>query len=160
MLNVKVMTRNDSNIYNDALKYGVQHMSDGISLDELKTHLQALGYKIEGRHGDYFNYWFFSNFFYETAYTNIKNGNPANAQAIIKDSQHWNLIKCAITAEAYETHIDFEKLREARTSAIRAQKLSYIAIWISAGLAFIQIMLQIVSLLSENNHFCFYCLFE
>lgn len=137
--------KKSDNIYIDALRFGVQNMSTGTSLNELKTHLIDIGWTIDNTFHN-FDYWFFTNFFYDNAYTTLKNGNSSQVYQVLYDSQAWADIKCPMSSSAYETFLDFEKLNQAKIDTKKAQRLATIAIWISAGLALIQIVLQVISM--------------
>ena len=138
--------RKTDNIYLDALKYGIDNMATGISLDELTNHLNKLGWSVDPNFQPYFHYWFYTQFYHGNVYTTIKNGNHSQAQTVLNEVKHYSSVKCPMTAEAFETYQDFQKLKQLKEDTKKAQKLANLAIWISGGLAFIQIILQLISM--------------
>lgn len=137
--------KKSDNIYMDSLRYGASKMSTGISFKELKEHLLAIGWKEDKQFEDYFYYWFFTHFYFESAFNTLRVGNQAQVNQVLNDAKKWIDFKCPMTSEAYETFLDFEKLQQNRIDTKNAQKLAMYSIITSGALALIQIILQIYS---------------
>jgi hypothetical protein len=130
------------NIYIDSLTFGVSKMDTGISYIELKEHLQQIGWKFENDFEDYFKYWFYSNFYCKEPFQLLRIGNYNEASSILSNINRYENRKCLITANAFKTFQDFEKLKQAKIDTKKAHNLSMWAIGISGGFALIQILIE------------------
>ncbi len=130
-------------MYMDALRFGVESMPLGITINKLKSHLGTLGWTISDDQSEYFQYWFFTNFYHPSAFQNLEYGNTQQVHHMLKETATLGDVTCPMTADAYDTFLDFEKLERAKIDTKKATNLSLIAIGISAVLALIQIILQI-----------------
>ena len=136
--------KSTDNIYIDALKFGVAKMQTGITFNEMLLHLEGrIGWKIDEKYRGYLKLWFLKNFYNNDVSPHVIFGNPNQVSSVVNDAQNYNGLVCVMTAEAYETLLDYEKLQQTRNDSKRAQKLAIIAIWISALMAAAQIVLQV-----------------
>lgn len=149
----------EQNIYITALKIGADHMETGISYNSLEKKLNEKGIVIESEFLKYFKLWFYSNFFTPDTFFQLKSGNPDQAlmihNAILRSD--YDNVNAVICSDAYETLIDYQKIEAARTSAKKANSLALLAVIISGFMALVQIILQVVSMCMDNNHFCLFC---
>jgi hypothetical protein len=130
------------NIYIDSLRFGVSKMDTRISYTELTEHLQQIDWKIETNFEDYFKYWFYTNFYNKEPFQMFRTGNFNQTTSILSEINVYEKRKCLITANAFETLQDFEKLKQAKIDTKKAHNLSMAAITISALLALIQIVIE------------------
>jgi hypothetical protein len=137
----------NKNIYIDSLKYGADHLQRGVSYIELRKHLLESGHEIPPGFEPYFKVWFFTNFF-TSIMVQLRQSNAGAFGLLLQDirnEMHDGELGI-ITAEAYETLLDFQKLEHAKKDTRRALRLSWIAIGISGLLALVQIILQVYAL--------------
>ncbi|MBI2268789.1 MAG: hypothetical protein HYU69_00365 [Bacteroidetes bacterium] len=146
----------DKNIYIQALEIGTKNMTNGISYNELLEKLNAFGLKPHGEFQKYFHLWFYKKFYYPALFRYINL--PSNGGAVEENELEGHDNQFAIlTAEGYTEYLDFLKLEQAKIDTQRAHELSMtaikwsrIAVYISAGMALIQILLQ----LFQSNNSC------
>lgn len=155
------------NIYIDALKYAASNMRTGVSYNEVTLHLNHLGWVVENDFKDYWILWFYTHFYNKNNYVALKNGNQGQVDIYLKDVHMYADIKYHMTSEAFEIYQDFEKLKQAKAdsakaleNSVKANALARRALYVAIAVGFLQIVLQLYSLLADNNHFCLICLFH
>lgn len=142
--------RKTDNLYIDALKFGSTRMQTGLTFKELHYYLtKRLGWEIQERYMTYFRLWFLTNFYNADVSINLKYGTPGQMMGAIRGIIEYDDIICLMTAEAYETLLDFEKLQQAKKDAKKAHCLSLWAIGISILLGLIQIIVAIYQIKSQ-----------
>lgn len=138
------------NLYIDALKFGSTRMQTGLTFKELHHHLTvSLDWKIQENYMDYFRLWFLTNFYNADVSITLKYGTPSTMINAIRGIHNYDNIPCVMTAEAYETLLDFEKLQQAKKDAKKAHSLSLWAISISIVLGLIQIIVAFYQIKSQ-----------
>lgn len=139
--------KNKGNLYIISLKYCIDKMQEGVTFSELNNYLtKEMNWTFDDNFIDYFRLWFHKNFYNRDVSITLIHGNEAQIRGTVRGIATLDDIRCVMTAEAYEILLDYEKIQQSRNDSKSAQKLAYIAIWISGALAFIQIVLQMFSM--------------
>jgi hypothetical protein len=126
-------------------------MQTGLTFKELHHHLTiVLGWEIQERYMSYFRLWFLINFYNPDVSINLKHGSPVDMLGAIRGIHAYDDISCVMTAEAYETLLDFEKLQQAKKDSKKAHDLSLWAIGISIVLGLIQITVAVYQIKSQQ----------
>jgi len=133
------------NIYIHALEIGVNHMSVGISYNELLMELEKIGIKPEGAFRFYFQHWYFTHFYIRDLFPlYYKNGTLHPS-----DLTSYESYPAVLMENGYTEYLDFLKLEQARIDTQKAHDLSLeaikwsrVAVYVSIGMAAIQILLQ------------------
>jgi hypothetical protein len=147
------------NIYIDSLRFGSLHMQTGLSYQDLTNHLAKIGWKIDEGFSEYFQVWFLTNFYERTMYAYFKYGNPEQVQSILRNLKNHSTEKCRITAAAFDTLQDYDKLVQTKKDSAKAMETAlqsnYYARWamyIAISLGLLQIILQIIALFTANSN--------
>lgn len=137
----------EKNIYIRALEIGANHMKDGITYEQMLNKLSAINMKPDGNFEAYFRRWFYSHFYIADIYEyRGQHGTPFDFYKLRNyDNQVGVLME-----KGYTEYLDFQKLEKAKTDTKKAHDLALWAIFISGGMALIQIFLQ----LFQSNNFC------
>lgn len=147
------------NIYMDALRYGVKNISEGVTHDELKEHLEKIGWNVQETMKNYYSHWYFTHFYHTFIYNNLKNNNTSITNYNPDMVKAAKLEKLPLTSEAFDIYQDFEKLKQAKIDTKKAQRTANWAIGISIGLGLAQIILQLIQMAYGNDKFCLWCAF-
>jgi len=141
------------NIYIKSYEFGYKNLSTGIAYNELINYLDAQGLKPTGDFEKYFHSWFYFNFYAPFIYIQLRSLRNAYVADETNLLPHDN-VKAILTGEAQKEYLSYLTLQQAKKDASNALKLSRIAIYISIGVAFVQIVLQIIDMVMDKNSFC------
>jgi hypothetical protein len=131
-----------NNIYIDALKFGLTKMQTGLSFNKLLNHLRnCMGYTFEPTYLEYFRVWFHHSFYNTDISVGFKYGTEAHILSVTRQLPNLDDHKLIMTAESYETLLDYEKLQQTRESSKKAHYLGIAAIIISVLLGIVQIII-------------------
>lgn len=133
-------TEKTDNIYFDSVAFGISKLPKGISLKELKTYLNSIGWIEKYYNHDYFHLWFFKNFYHRDLFPIFNYGNQLSIGTALNDVKHYTDNKCILTSEALEIYLDIKKIEQVRKDTKKANRLAIAAIIISILLGLIQII--------------------
>ncbi|MFO8128581.1 MAG: hypothetical protein R6T99_01605 [Bacteroidales bacterium] len=148
------------NIYIKALKIGIDHMESGITYNHMISELKKAGFDIlladSNAFSKLFNHWFLTTFYDFSTKTSMDSPEKRSVKAgqLIGDPRNRKLQnnkKKYISYQAYMEYIDYVELQEARRASQKAQenakksiKIATWAVGISAFLALLSIIVQIL----------------
>lgn len=137
----------DKNIYIQSLQFGVKNLDEGVSYNELIDHLKTMDVFLQTHHEKYFHIWFYQTFYHHEISNSLRTSNIFYNDPDQLRPHDNN--KATLTHGGFQSYYDFIELREARESARSAQKTATRAIWISAILAGLAVLLQIFQILID-----------
>ena len=131
------------NMYIEALRIAYHQPFQQISFNDLAKKLKELGYKFETPHRTtYFTYWYYTNFYNPGLTPLWKNGTlPIGDKEFTFHNAPDTFF--TMTSEALDTYLEYENLLQAKKDAKAANRYAQIAIWITAIIGFIQIILSV-----------------
>lgn len=146
----------EKNIYIHALEYGYNNINGGVSYTQMKAELKKIKeYKLllETHFETYFHIWFYKHFFMKDVTALLISGDRLME---IKFQMNHPLesslddLQIHLMEKGYNEYLDFLKLEQARIDTQKAHELSItaikwsrVAVYISAGMALIQILLEL-----------------
>lgn len=137
----------EKNLYIETLKFALPTMQTGITFKQVHNYLSnQLGIKFDKIFLEYFRYWFYRNFYHRDVTTILNQGIELETRKLISGLHIYDDLICVMTSNAYSTLLDYEKLQQAKFETKKASRLALWAIYISGGLALIQIILQVCSM--------------
>lgn len=139
------MQKEQKNIYLLAMEKGIECMEQGITYKEMIQYLESINKKPKEQFANYFHVWFYRSFWCPTI-TQQLNNLPHALMENQENLAKYDDSKAVLLADSYSQYLDFLKLQQARQDAKKAHKLANLAIWISVGMAIIQISIELVPL--------------
>ena len=138
----------EENIYTIALKYGADNLNNGITYNNLLSHLKSKGKSLDKDIQRYFHVWFYENFYVDAIYPKIKDfrwtsGDLGENVLAVHDDK-----KAILTGNSHQMYLDYQELRFAYKSSKQA---TWIAIWAIIVTIVIGILQIIVSICQNYN---------
>lgn len=133
----------ERNIFIDGLRFGVSQLQRPMTFNMMIGYLTNVKkYTIEESYKAYLRNWFFTNFYHHTLSYNFRFGFSTTDAADMTEGR-WDDRECNMTAEAFETLLEYDNLLQARSDAKSAHNTARFAMWVSAGMAAIQIIIAL-----------------
>ena len=143
--------KSTKNIYIDILKFGEDKMQNGISFVQVKEHLLSLGWEINIPFEQNLRFWFNAHFYNQEFEAIIFGADHNSIWQMFQTLQKYDAKPFVMSAKAYATLQDYEKLQETRKSANIAKWIAIGSIALTLVVAVIQIAIQLYTTKSEAN---------
>jgi len=151
----------EENVYLAALEHGIEKMGQKLTYHDMKNYLMMKFPTFVENYELYFIIWFFKNFHnprmstfhFQPEWLDLgQKIDGKDIRGVAKMVAVFGSDDVSITAEGFFNYIEYVELNEARKSAqdahvdaISALKLARFALWVSASLAGVSIILQVLS---------------
>ena len=133
----------ENNIYTESLKFGIDNIQTGVTYNELINHLKSLNKPFQPEFQRYLHIWFYENFYVDVIYQKIKDFNWGSGDLNENNLSKYDNEKGIIIGSAHQTYLDHQELKFAYKAAKKATESANIAIWVTAIVGLIQIVISL-----------------